>query len=257
MRLSWTKVEDADGYDIFLRRCGAGEYSLITSVKSSAPRSYKIMGLKKGEGYKAYVKAWMKVKGVNTYIGKASPVVHADTGGYTKKEANPETVTVRAPRVTLMIGKSSAIKATVKGVKSGRPVLAHVNLLRYYSSNRNVATVSSEGEIMAKGVGSCRIYILANNGVRAAVRVKVVDGPTKISFKKSRYSVKKGKKLKLASRIELTPSGVTTTYTWVSSNPGVATVNARGVVKGVKRGTATIIVTTANGKSAGVTIRVK
>ena len=142
-------------------------------------------------------------------------------------------------------------------MKSGRQVLAHVNLARYYSSNRNVATVSSTGRIRAKGVGSCRIYILANNGVRADVRVNVVDGPTKISFKKSRYSVEKGKKLKLASRIKLTPSGVTTTYTWVSSDPDVATVNARGVVKGVKKGTATITVTTANGKSADVTIRVK
>ena len=138
-----------------------------------------------------------------------------------------------------------------------RQVLAHVKVLRYYSSNRNVATVSSEGEITAKGVGSCRIYVLANNGVRAAVRVKVVDRPTKIGFKKSRYSVKKGKKLKLASRIELTPSGVTTTYTWVSSDPDVATVNKKGVVKGVKRGTATITVTTANGKTAKVIIRVK
>ena len=114
-----------------------------------------------------------------TYIGKASPTIHAITGGYTKKTANPKTVTVKASRVTLLTGKSSTIKASVKGVKSGRKVLAHVKPLRYYSSNRNVATVSSAGRIRAKGAGSCTIYVLANNGVRAAIKVKVIVAPTK------------------------------------------------------------------------------
>ena len=257
MKLSWTKVKDADGYDIFFRRCGKGDYLLIASVKSSASRSYKVTGLKKATGYKAYVKAWKRVRGVKTYIGKASPTVHAITGGYTKKAANPKTVTVRASKVTLTIGKSSTIRASVKGVKSGRQVLAHTKLLRYYSSNRNVATVSSTGKIRATGAGSCKIYVVANNGVRTTVKVTVIDGPTKIAFKKSNYSLKKGKTLNLAKQLKLTPSGVKTTYTWNSSDPGIATVSAKGVVKGIKKGTVTITVTSSNGKTASTKIKVK
>ena len=60
-----------------------------------------------------------------------------------------------------------------------------------------------------------------------------------------------------ASQIKLTPSGAKTTYTWNSSDPGIATVSGKGVVKGMKKGTATITVTTANGKSARVKIKVK
>ena len=257
MKLSWTKVKNADGYDIFFRRCGTGDYPLVASVKSSAPRSYKVTGLKKTTAYKARIRAWKKVRGAKTYIGKASPTVHAITGGYSKSTANPKTVTVKASRVKLTIGKSSKIRASVKGVKSGRRVLAHVNVLRYYSSNRNVATVSSEGKIRATGAGSCNIHVLANNGVRATVRVTVIDGPTKIAFRKASYSVKKGKTLKLVGQIKLTPSGAKTTYTWNSSDPGIATVSGKGVVKGMKKGTATITVTTANGKSARVKIKVK
>ena len=178
MKLSWTKVKGADGYDIFFRRCGAGDYPLIASVKSGASRSYRITGLKKATSYKAYVKAWKKVKGTKTYIGKASPTMHAITGGYTKKTANPKTVTVRASKVTLTNGKSSTIRASVKGVKSGRRVLAHAKLLRYFSSNCNVATVSSTGRITATGAGNCTVYVLASNGVRATVKVTVIDGPT-------------------------------------------------------------------------------
>ena len=64
-------------------------------------------------------------------------------------------------------------------------------------------------------------------------------------------------KLKLAGKIEQTPAGVDTGYTWISLDPAIATVSAKGVVKGVKKGTATIIVTTANGLSANVKVTVK
>lgn len=79
----------------------------------------------------------------------------------------------------------------------------------------------------------------------------------RLLLKKSSYSVKQGKTLKLASKIKLTPSGATSAYTWTSSDPSIATVSAKGVVKGVKKGTVTISVTTANGKTAEVIIRVK
>lgn len=258
MKLSWTKVADADGYDIFFKKCdGKSDYPLVASVKGSDTLSYEITGLKKSTSYKAYVKAWKKVKGVKVYIGKASPTLHTITGEYTKWKTNAKKVTVKASKVTLAIGKTSTIKASVKGVKSGRKVLAHAKKLRYYSSDRNVATVTSAGKIKATGTGSCTVYVIANNGVRASVKVTVVDGPTKIAFKKSSYSVKKGKKLKLASKITLTPSGVKTTYTWISSDPNIATVSAKGVVKGIKKGTVTITVTTANGKTATTKVKVK
>ena len=257
LKLSWTAVKDASGYDIFFMRCGKGKMPLIASVKSSEARNYTITGLEKGKTYKAYVKAWKKVKGVKTYIGTASPTVHVIAGGYTKAKANAKSVTVKTPELTLVKGKSKTIKATVKGVKSGRTILAHARKLRYYSSDRNVATVTSTGKIKAKGGGTCTIYVIANNGVRASVKVTVIDQPTKIAFKKSSYSVKKGKTLKLAGQIKLTPSGVTTTYTWTSSDPSIATVSSKGVVKGVKKGTVTITVRTANGKTATTKVKVK
>ena len=160
-----------------LGKCKSSDYTLKASVKRSASRVYRFTGLKKATSYKAYVKAWRKVKGVKTYIGKASPMVHAIAGGYTNRVANPKAVTLSAYKVKLAVGKGKVVRASVTGVKSGRQVLAHVNLARYYSSDRNVATVSATGRIRARGAGSCTIYILANNGVRATVRVTVTDGP--------------------------------------------------------------------------------
>jgi uncharacterized protein YjdB len=254
MDISWTKVKGAKGYDVFFARCG-GKYELIQTVTDS--RSCRIDGLLKGKSYKAYVKAWKKIDGVQTYIGKGSPPVHVIVGGYTKKYTNARSLTVKTPELTLVKGKSKTIKATVKGVKSGRTILAHVEKLRYYSSDRNVATVTSTGEIKAIAGGKCTIYVITNNGVRANVAVTVIDQPTGVTFKKSNYSVKKGKTLKLSDQIKLMPLGVKTKYTWISSDPSIATVGSKGVVKGVKEGTVTITVRTANGKKATTEVTVK
>ena len=88
----------------------------------------------------------------------------------------------------LKVGAVKTIKALVKGVKSDRKVLAHARKLRYFTNDRNVATVTQAGKIRATGVGSCTVYVMANNGVRASVKVTVYDSLTKAGFKKSSYS---------------------------------------------------------------------
>ena len=75
--------------------------------------------------------------------------------------------------LTLNTGKSSTLKATVKGVKSGRKLLHHVRLVRYYSSDANITKVNNNGKVTGVSKGSCFIWAIANNGVRASVKVKV------------------------------------------------------------------------------------
>ena len=73
----------------------------------------------------------------------------------------------------LKVGKSKTLKATVKGVKSGKKLLQHAKLVRYYSSDADVATVSSSGKVKAVSKGKCIIWAIANNGVRARVKISV------------------------------------------------------------------------------------
>ena len=106
-------------------------------------------------------------------MGKSTPAVHAIVGGYNKYRCNARSVKLNKRSVSLSKGDSFRIKAKVKGVKTGIAVLTHAAALRYYSSDRNVAIVSDTGRIKARGKGTCRIYVLANNGVRASIKVKV------------------------------------------------------------------------------------
>ena len=172
LKIVWTKVKDADGYDIFFAKCSR-HFKLKKTVEASESRVVRFKGLDKRESYKGYVKAWKRVNGKKTYIGKASPQVHAVAGGYTNHECNTRSVTLNKTRLTLKAGRSARLKATLKGVKSGMKVLDHVRKVRWYSTNANVATVDANGRVKAVAKGSCTVYAIANNGVRNKAKVTV------------------------------------------------------------------------------------
>ena len=172
LKLAWTKVAGADGYDIFFTKCGKG-FRLKKTVGASESRVVRFRGLDKRESYKGYVRAWKRVGGQKIYIGKASPQVHAISGGYTNHACNTRSVKLNRTRLTLKVGRSSTLKAKLKGVKPGMKVVQHVRKVRFYSTNANVATVDDDGRVTAVAKGSCTIYAIANNGVRSKVKVIV------------------------------------------------------------------------------------
>ena len=175
---AWSKVEGAEGYDLFFKVCdGKGGYGVIQSITDPDVLSFDVPGLKKGAAYKSYVRAWRIENGVKTYIGEPTPYIHAIAGGYNKakKICNAKAVIVKKPSVTLKVRRKSRIKARVVGVKKGYKVLKHVARLRYYSSDKNVAKVNKKGRITAVAPGTCTIYVMANNGVYTTVTVTVTN----------------------------------------------------------------------------------
>ena len=170
LKIAWTKIPGADGYDVYFVKCGRDYKSKPKATVTGC--SVKVSKLKARTEYKAYVRAWMKVGGKKVYIGD-SPELHAITGGYDAKYCNAKSVKLNKSAVTLKVGKTTTVKATVKGVKSGKKLLQHVRKVRWYSSNINVATVSKSGKIKATGTGKCTIWAIANNGVRTSVKVTV------------------------------------------------------------------------------------
>lgn len=76
----------------------------------------------------------------------------------------------------------------------------------------------------------------------------------KVSLKKTKLSLKKGKTYKLSAKV--TGKG-DTTLTWYSSDPSIATVSKTGKITAKKAGTVKIIVKTRSGKKAVCTITVK
>lgn len=172
LKVAWTKVGDAEGYDVYFAPCGKA-FRLGASVSASDTCHVRFTGLKKRKPYKAYVQAWKKVNGKKVPIGSKSPELHAITGGYDKDYCNTKAVRLNRSALSLKVGQSKALRATLKGVKSGKAPLKHVRKVRWYSSDVNVATVDGNGRVKAVGQGACTVYALANNGVRSSVRVTV------------------------------------------------------------------------------------
>jgi len=173
LTLKWTAVAGAEGYDVFTGHCDGGTLRLKAGVKAGEARRLRLEGLKKNTAYKARVRAWVRVNGKKTYVA-TSPAVHAFTNNRgSHNHTNPASVRVSKATYRLKQGGTATICAKVKGVIAGAKVLTHDGKLRYITGDKAVATVTSNGKIRAVGAGSCVIYVLASNGVRAEVKVTV------------------------------------------------------------------------------------
>ncbi len=96
-------------------------------------------------------------------------------------------------------------------------------------------------------------YIPANAAATQEQTVSIsvsetATNPTKVTLNKTSATLTVGKTMTL--KATLSPKKATSKLTWTSSNKKIATVDSSGKVKGVKAGTATITVKTANGKKA-------
>ena len=111
------------------------------------------------------------------------------------------------------------------------------------SSNKKIATVDENGVVHRVKNGTVTFTAKAKDGSGKKASVKVqfvtfvkgleIDGPTEVGLKKN-----------ITLKAILHPVNPTTkTVTWTSSDPSVAKVSTKGVVTGVKVGTATITAT--------------
>ena len=80
---------------------------------------------------------------------------HCYTSGGGIHIVNPKSLTLKKSAFTVKIGKTAQIRATVKGTRSGN-ILNHDHKLRYYSSDKKVAKVTSTGRIKAAATAPSR-----------------------------------------------------------------------------------------------------
>lgn len=255
LSLSWTQMTNVDGYDVYITPCENDNFKLYKSV-SAEKDSLKITGLKKGECYKVYVRAFVKNdSGEKTYV-KKSMTVHSYTNKGDGKYSNPKDVKLRSKTVSVPVGGETRLNPTLVPEVAGTKPIEHYHGIYYYSRNPEIAKVSENGRITGVSEGTAKIEVIACNGVTRVLTVKVTKELEKISFGKKSYRLKVGKTLDLSKKLKKTPSGAAGTFTWKSSDKKIATVDKNGVVEGLKKGTVKITVTSSNGLKATVKVKV-
>ena len=151
-------------------------------------------------------------------------------------------VTLSDVTASLWVGKTKSIAVTVYGGILDEPPC------KWSSSNTNVATVSSEGVITAKGKGTCTITCTVNDGygTKATCEVTVKQQVTSIALSSSSATLSAGSTKTLTAKA--TPSTANNTAVkWSSSDANVATVSPEGVITAKGKGTCTITCTAADG----------
>lgn len=194
------------------------------ALKATTNDSDAIVTFKSGNTKVATVSSKGVVKGVKA----GTAVITAKVGNATatcKVTVKASTIKFAKASVTIYKGKTATVKAAATPS-------ATVN---YTSSNTKVATVNSKTGVI-KGIKAGTVTITAKAGTLKTTCKVVIKNPA-FSLVKSSATIKKGKTTTIRSKAA--PAGK---ITYTSSNKKVAAVNSKGVVKGIKKGKATITV---------------
>ena len=183
----------------------------------------------------------------------------ADGSG--KKAACKVTVTKLVTSLTLnktvlplQPKKTETLTATVS------PSDADNKTVKWTTSSSAVATVNSNGKVTAKGKGTAIIKATAadGSGENATCTVTVVTPKKSVSsvtLNKRSLTMQVGKTQTLSVTVKPTNADIRNVI-WTSSNTKVATVDSKGKVKAIGKGTATITATAADGSGKNAACKV-
>lgn len=202
-----------------------------------------------------------KITGVKK--GSATVYAKAPTGQevackVTVKNA-PDKITVESEKLTLAAGgMTTQLNITLpKGTASRK--------LTFKSNNTKVATVDENGVIKTVGSGKATITVKTYNRKTCKVKVTVTAAPASIDFPIPELSIAVDQTYKLAPKVQLADgksakAGTVNISYAIGANSrdaGCITLDAAtGKVTGVRKGSAIITATTANGKTALLNVKV-
>ena len=151
------------------------------------------------------------------------------------KDNTPDATKVTASNITIKEGQTASIAVTIE------PTGASTRNVTYKSSNENVATVSN-GTVTGVSAGKATITIKTKNGHEETFEVTVIESNlTKITLNPTTLNFAVGDTASKKISATLEPAdAMNRKITWTSTNTNVATVNDKGEVTAVGKGTCTI-----------------
>lgn len=219
---------------------GFSEGDYVTAVTSNKPGTVKVTNVNKNGTFK--LTAGKKKGSAVVTVTLASK----KTASFkvTVQKAAVKTTKITTTTKSLTLAKGATYKKLASSI-AVTPVTSKEKVT-YSSSNKKVATVSSKGVIKAKKAGTAKITVKSGSK-KVVVTVKVTGvKTTKLSGVPATKKIAKGKSFKI--KAIATPKNTDEKITFKSSNKKVATVISKGVVKGLKKGTATITVQSGSKK---------
>ena len=160
-----------------------------------------------------------------------------------------ESLSFSQDNVSVKKGDTQKLIVTIK------PSELSSSKLTWESSDKNIVTVDSNGNIKGINVGKATITVTSSNGKKATCTVNVTTDEVKVDeiiLTPTESTITEGNTAQIIAEIK--PENATNRdLVWESSNPAVATVDSKGYLKGIKEGTVTITAKTKDGKVVATT----
>ncbi|MCR4689926.1 MAG: Ig-like domain-containing protein, partial [Lachnospiraceae bacterium] len=171
IQIGWNSAPGAMEYRVYATKCGKGnKFAKVASVNSTSYlyTDYNGKKLKKGNYYRFIIVA-VDEKGD---VVSTSKTVHAATLG--GKVGNCKKIKTKAKKnkAKVKVNKTFKLKTKQVAEKKKAKIKKH-RALQYESTNPAVATVNKKGTIKGVSKGSCEVYVYAQDGVCAKIKVTV------------------------------------------------------------------------------------
>ena len=212
------------------------------------------------------------ISGLNISYGNSkiyATYLDSDTGkvvvrSYEVKSADKPEQPVEVPITEVQLGREALDMYEGDTFKLTATVLP-VNTtdskdISWSSNNEAVATVSEDGTVTAKSVGTAVITATSTNGKTASCTVTVekkLIPITEVLIDKSSATLTEGDSTTLTATVLPENTTDRKDISWSSSNNDIATVDTTGHVEAKKAGTVIITATSTNGKTAECTVTVE
>lgn len=179
-------------------------------------------------------------------VAVTASIVALPENTVTANAAAKVTITnVGTKTLTIKKGSSKQLKAKAGGKK-----------ITWSSSNKKVVFVSKKGKIKGLKKGTAIITAKAKKCKKATIKVTVGTKVSKVNLLRKVYVTYVGGKTSIRPTV-LPSKASNRKLVYTSSNKKVATINSKGVITGVKTGTAKITAKAADGSGKKVTATIK
>jgi uncharacterized protein YjdB len=161
----------------------------------------------------------------------------------------PTAISLNRTALSLALGRNFTLTVTY------RPANAQGRSVTWISSDESVARVNPGGQVTAVGAGTATVTAICDiSGVRASCAVTVSVPVTGVTLNQAAVTLKIGERFGAVATVN--PANASNReVSWRSGNTRIATVDEHGNITAVAAGSATITVTTADGRRTA-TIRV-
>ena len=168
------------------------------------------------------------------------------------KETDTSSSKIDIIKSSIKIGVNEVYKVELKSDKS----IKNDDII-WHSSDTKIISGYDNGVMTAKSKGSVILTakLKSDPTIKDTVKITVLEAPTSISLNKKSITLKKSATYKLKPKFNKGEASAKINYK--SSNSKIVKVSKKGNIKGIKKGTATITLSTYNKKTATIKVTVK